>query len=425
MPLSFRNKLVFWYKMLEWLATREKTEFAEEVDRIRCNSKSIPKKFIRRKENKHTKKVNVVLFLVHSYELGGAESFALETIKWAYELNLYVIAIATVPSKHKKLHLFEKVSNEIYAVDDQGFVEGTLFLSFILQKIKSQKVDVIHIHHSTTGYNTLPEIKARHPNIRVVDSLHIIEHHNGGFPFVSIEFQKYIDCTHVISQNLARVLVKRGVPERKIYLKYLADLASHGIDVSEESIRERYQKVFQKGRIDISFIGRLTLQKRPDIFIEFVKELNKEITKNTRMILQFHVFGDGEYRKYIEDMAEEIPNLKLWPDNVGSHDIIKNSDISILPSQNEGITLTSFEAAISGTLFFATDVGAQAEFIPKKFLVSYSPFTYIALKEKVMAFIMSPKKFLNELVKWNKKSKKLLKHSVNCKWLFKIYTGRI
>ena len=398
-------------------------------------------------QRKYTKK-KVILFLIHWYELGGAESFALDTLRWANELDMHTIIIATIPCLHANMQSFETFANELYYVDQKGAINHQPFQQFLLAKIAEKKVNIIHIHHSLMGYEILPQIKKKHPNMTIVDTLHIVEYEtwhtynlllkkndifhlekhghinfpNGGFPSVSIKFNQYIDQTHVISQTLAKFIIHQGIQQEKITLRYLIKPLSN-MHISEAKIRERYLKKFTAKKISIAFIGRLVFQKKPYIFLDLIKKLNKQnrCYSNGKLLLEFHIFGDGEYRTYIEKKEKKITNLKFWGTDVSLKDMLAHSDIVILPSRNEGLPLTSFECALAGVIFFSINVGAQAEFVPAAFLVKNSPFAHRALKRKITHFLNEPAPFIDEVIAWRQKAINLLQYSANKEWLNNFY----
>ena len=366
------------------------------------------------------KRGKVVLFLVHWYELGGAESFVLDTLRWSVELGMYSMIIATVPSQNQNMNSFKKFADELYFVDEKRLIDGHSFRDFLFKKMVEQKVNVIHIHHSVLGYEALPQIKNKFPNIKVVDTLHIVEYGNGGFPHLSLTFHDHIDQTHVISQTLVEYLVQYGVPKRKIVLRYLIGCA-RDLKSSEEDIRRKYQTILEQGTIRISFVGRLAFQKKPYVFMKLVKKLNKKRFFKHKKQFEFHIFGDGEYHRYIKKEEEKIGNLKFWGKDMPPKEFFQISDIVILPSRNEGIALIAFECSMTGILFFATCVGAQPEFVPNLFLVPNTPFPYRALQKKIINFFKNPESYINELIKWHQQAERLLKYSANKEWLFNFY----
>ena len=371
-------------------------------------------------DNQPLNKKKVVLFLIHWYELGGAESFALDTLRWAAELGMRTIIVATVPSQKQNINSFEKFADELYFVDEKKFIGGRPFQDFLFKTIAEGKVNVIHIHHSVLGYEALPQIKEKFPNVKVVDTLHIVEYAHGGFPHLSLAFHKHIDQTHVISQTLAEYLVQHGVPKKKIFLKYLVGCA-RGIKNSEEDIRQKYQTILQKRKVRIAFIGRLTFQKKPYAFVRLVKKLSKNRLFQHNLKSEFHIFGDGEYRNYIKKEEEKIDDLKFWGKDVTPQEFFKTSDIVVLPSRNEGIALVAFECSMAGVLFFTTRVGAQSEFVPNLFLVPDTPFSYRALKRKIMNFFKDPELYIDELIQWHEQAENLVKYSANKEWLLEFY----
>jgi glycosyltransferase involved in cell wall biosynthesis len=53
---------------------------------------------------------------------------------------------------------------------------------------------------------------------------------------------------------------------------------------------------------------------------------------------------------------------------------MRSSDVLLVTSENEGVTLVAFEALKNGCMVISTDVGAQREIVPSTLLVSAEPF---------------------------------------------------
>src|SRR5690606_31205406 len=132
------------------------------------------------------------------------------------------------------------------------------------------------------------------PDVPVVDSLHIIEYLHGGYAGAAVTYDAFIDTHHVISPQLVSWLSKtQGVDPAKLKLAPLVTLTTDGSGDFRERERSR--------PFTISFIGRFTRQKRPDVFLALVHRLRRRGVR-FRAIMQ----GDGERRDLVESLLDRF-----------------------------------------------------------------------------------------------------------------------
>ncbi|MEO0089233.1 MAG: sugar transferase, partial [candidate division WOR-3 bacterium] len=139
----------------------------------------------------------------------------------------------------------------------------------------------------------------------------------------------------------------------------------------------------------ITFVGRLSKQKNPEVLIWAIKELLKE--KIDRKIFLLLI---GEDMGMKEKLIKLIDNFKI-NDYVGFLDfipnpisIIKASDCFVLPSLWEGMPIALLEAMASGIPVIVSNIKGNNEIIidgVNGFL--FSPKNYQELKEKISLLI--------------------------------------
>ena len=315
------------------------------------------------------------LVAIHWLDVGGAESFAVDCCDILDKLGYSTIIVSAYNARNfykKKLTTKYKV----YEIDRQ--VPAGLEERFITGLISKNDISLIHNHHNYYIYNSLPLIK-KQQNICVVDSLHIDElaRYGGGYPRISISFSNYIDYHHVISQRLKNLLLTNGVCENKIVFGHLAKNLNEHLPYSlDKSIDDKI--------IRLCFIGRMSIQKRPllvaSMFILAAAQAKKQGFK-----IEVKVVGDGElgfeFRKLIHKSKFSVA-FKFFEANANVDLVLQDTDILLLGSENEGVTLVAFEAYRNGCIVISTDVGGQKEFIPKELLLPSKPLqAYYAWKK--------------------------------------------
>jgi glycosyltransferase involved in cell wall biosynthesis len=329
-----------------------------------------------------------VLFCMHHLALGGAEIFALEMAQALKKQGAQLFLITEKPSDSRWLqrwgHLFEKVYEPTEAQSSRA-VKKMLF------KILSESnVSCLYIHHHGAAYHLLPEIKKGWPVLRVIDSLHILElpMYQFGYPLLSAYYSNFIDRHHVVSLQLKEYLKAYGVIEQKIVLSYL---------LRRELPNELTLPPLENEKIRIAFVGRLEKQKAPWSFLKMASILLKQFPNRWT----FTIVGDGSFEKFSRRYAKNLgidSKIKYLGQVEDMQSFYQETDLIVLASENEGIALVIYEALSAGKLILCTDVGGQAEVLPKDCLVDSKQMRVgEALAKRVIEWVQVPKELKIDL----------------------------
>jgi glycosyltransferase involved in cell wall biosynthesis len=311
--------------------------------------------------------VPAVLFGVHWLELGGAERWALETIEIAREFGLLPIVITDRPSGHPWITRPEMDGAVVVPLTHP--LEPGHDAAFLSALLSAFDVRGVHLHHCTWLYERLPWLKARRPDLSVVDSLHILEWRTGGFVDISIRMSNVIDVHHVISPQLRDYLVGRhDLEPDKVRLATLAGLTTGAVAPSPDAGHRLFT---------VAFIGRFTQQKRPYLFVQLAAELARRAPGQVRFIMH----GDGELAGEVRRLRSRLRLanvLELRGPDRRIADTLADADALVVCSDNEGLTLTTFEATAAGVPVLSTDVGSQASLVADGLLCPRHPYPFIA-----------------------------------------------
>lgn len=326
-----------------------------------------------------TGRPRAVLFGLHWLELGGAERWALECVQAASEAGLLPIVLTDRASSSPWVTrpemadaLFVPLTSPLGPHQDAALLNG-LFEQFDIRGI--------HVHHSTWLYERLPWIRARFPWVPIADSLHILEWRTGGFVDIAVRMTEAIDVHHVISPQLRDYLVgERDIAASKVALATLADLTS----TAQPSTARR-----DDARPTVAFVGRLTQQKRPYLFLRLARLLRRDLPD-----ARFIMHGDGELSDEIRAMSRRlgldgVVEFRGVDQPVSA--TLAAADVLVISSDNEGVTLTSFEADAFGTLVVSTDVGSQRSVVVEDLLCPRHPLPFLAAaRKRVVTAVKDP-----------------------------------
>lgn len=327
----------------------------------------------------------VAIVAMHWLDVGGAEKFAVHCCEKlhaaGYEVHVLVAHISK-PFYEKQL---QNVAS-IYVID--SIIPPAYRLDFVVKFVEFMGVGLIHNHHNIYVYDSLPIIRDRGFPVRVVDSLHIDERIDGGFPKVSIGYSSYLDAHHLISRRLVEIFKDAGIPENKLCLGYLAgNLAMPNRCNIERSLNER--------RLKIIFVGRMTWQKRPILFVAALERIRRMLLP-LGIELSGEMIGEGKYLEATKTALRHYrldAHVKLLPADTDVQHQMKSADILLLTSENEGVALVAFEAIRHGCLVISTDVGAQREIIPTVLLTNPEPVKCVRDSVHIVRKIVTSEEF--------------------------------
>lgn len=355
-----------------------------------------------------------IIFGMHWFEMGGAERWALETIAVAREAGFLPIVLTDRESSHPWINRPELDGALIIPMNvAMSYEEESALLLGLLARFS---IKGIHVHHNGWLYHRLPWFKAMDPRIRTADSLHVVEWRTGGFVEQAIKLSSAIDVHHVISPQLRDYMVlHRDVARERVALAPLYGLNSSDIVPSIGKDRSR--------PFTISFIGRLSQQKRPYLFLRYAQQLQREVNQDVRFILHGSgVLADETSRLIAKYGLSEKLEWRQPPRSV--NDTLAESDLLVISSDNEGLTLTTFEATAHDVAVLSADVGSQASLVSAKALVPRQPLSFIREAVDRTKAIVASDELHAEIVREQREKIAALKELPEARtWTAQLYKG--
>lgn len=339
------------------------TSRVEAIQYPRRSAKDMYIQPVRTKLNlKKRKDKKEILFIIPWIQMGGADLFNLEVLKLINKDVFNVSVMTTVPDENPLIQRFREYTDQIYELPN--FLDDINYAEFISYYIESRGVDLLFISNSYYAYYALPWIRNEYPHLPVVDCFHIEEWYwkNGGYARCSKVFADYLDKTFVSTKHLKNVM--RDKFERS---EENVDVVYTGVDedkfdstlIHKGTIRKQLN-ILPDTKV-VLFVCRIHPQKRPFLMLEIAKKI---IDKNDDYV--FLIVGDGPQLNEVKSKAAGLGilnNLRF----VGMQEDLRpyyvDSDVMLLCSIKEGISITTLESCSMKLPVVSSDVGGQSEIV--------------------------------------------------------------
>lgn len=307
-----------------------------------------------------------ILFIIPWMVTGGADLFNLSLVKGLNKERYEITILSTEPNENVLRQEFENNEN-VRVYDLTSFLDKRYWVAFVNYIIQKENINLIFNSNSKTGYSMLPYIKSMYPEIPILDYVHMEEwyNRNGGYSRYSSMYNSIIDKTMVCNGNSKKILeehFKRNPDEVQTVYIGVDEEKFNPDRYNKEELEKKYLGDTTNKKI-ISFICRISEQKRPLLFLEIIKKL-KEKRKDFKVL----VVGDGNL---LGKMKEKAKKMNLLEDIIflgeikNTVEIYKISNVTVNCSLKEGLALTSYESLSMNVPIVSSDVGGQKELISK------------------------------------------------------------
>lgn len=308
-----------------------------------------------------------ILFLFCTSNVGGAEKLKL-TLLNRIDRNRYDIKALFIGTKG---YLGEKIEELGYRVGElrQNPSSKNIFITHKLVKyLKKERPDILHTCLFNANFHgRIAGLVARIPCI-------ITEEHGEHKEYKGIKFFPYILADFLLSrlncfiiccsERLKRDIIKKErLPRNKVIsIENCLDIDAYRIKTDRIGIRKKYG-IFE----EIVFIAVASLKrgKGHDLLINVFKEVKE-------MGCHFKCFfaGDGPLKEALHEKCRELGLLEevIFLGNIdGIADYLNASDVFILPSFSEGLSIALMEAMLIGLPSIVTNVGSNPDLIKTGF----------------------------------------------------------
>lgn len=297
-----------------------------------------------------------VLIAIPWMTFGGAETLIYNYCRGLK--NHYDISFVTgIPSDHEWEYKFREITSRIFHLP-QLFSQEDLYLEFISNYVKVHDIKILHIIHSGYVFDMLPELRRRHPQLKIAVTM--FNDRVDDYVAKSVKYRGLIDSFNTDSLAVANSFNQKFEGQLK------AKVIPNGIDCFTEFNPVNFDRDAMRAELGVKddekavfFVGRLSVEKNPDVYIKAMNEVTK-----TEKVKAF-IIGDGPMKHDCEHMLKELKNKNII--NLGYQSEVAKylsaCDIFVLPSSVEGFPLSILEAMSMNIAVVASRVGAVPDVI--------------------------------------------------------------
>jgi glycosyltransferase involved in cell wall biosynthesis len=193
-----------------------------------------------------------------------------------------------------------------------------------IAKKTSGKQVIAHIH--ATEFDRTGD----HPNQEIYD----LERHG-------LEIADHIICVSEYTKK--KIIQNYGIPEDKI------EVVHNAVDQFDGYLTSRPKPKLQKKDKIVLFLGRMTMQKGPDYFVEMAAKVLQKMPR-----VKFVMAGSGDMMEYVINRSAQLGIAKniLFTGFLRGVDIdrvYQSADLYVMPSVSEPFGITPLEAIKHGT----------------------------------------------------------------------------
>jgi glycosyltransferase involved in cell wall biosynthesis len=245
-------------------------------------------------------------------------------------------------------------------------VPPALLPAYVEWLIASREIDVLFLSHSYVGYRLLPRLRARFPELTIVDYVHTAwneTHMYGSYASMSAQWTAHVDMHIASSQALADELVDLGAARSRTAVAHI------GIDTTQWqrdlTSREPIRRALGATELDtvLLFAGRVSPEKRPLLAVDALAALRARGHRVRLVVAGGGPLLGAMQAQLVQRGLAEHATLVGELDEPTLRQVYGAADIYFAPSEIEGIARSLYEAMAMWCVPVVSDVGGQRELV--------------------------------------------------------------
>lgn len=312
-----------------------------------------------------------VMHVVSSLNVGGAERFVIDLATEQKQQHGFQTTVLSMGSAG------EPLETEVKRFD-LGLLHGTS-ISVLRRYLSS--FDIVHVHSSYSLLRIL--LASLFLPIKVIYTRHNERVHK------SFKWR----LTYMIAKLRLHKMVFVAEKARQNYLAFYPAFDQKSCTVLNGVLPMKRSKS-KSQKLRIAHVGRFVPLKAQHFLIEATARLPLEL--HGELSLSF--FGTGDLFSYNKKLARElIPNVEVnFRGFVTNRDeIYGDSDLLVVTSETEGLSLAILEALASGTATIASNVGGNPELVRHETNGLLYPFGNTEQLSEQLALFLNDRTLLN------------------------------
>jgi glycosyltransferase involved in cell wall biosynthesis len=291
-----------------------------------------------------------VLEILGNAIVGGMETYVVRLVREWSRSDIHVTALCPFES-HVTEALREAGADVLIAPirDDPPWLTIELAAQFVVD----HDVDVMHAHLANAhALASLVSSLTERPGLATI--------HGRGVPMLDLEAHRMSDAMHmsVVCRAAESHALAIGVARDRLHLVQNGVPAA---DRGEAPGAFATRLGFPADAPLVAFVGRLSPEKGPDLFVRMVAEL---LPKHARA--RFVVIGDGLMRERLEAEVHLLgldAYVRFMGETRDALPLLPSLTALVVPSYAEGMPLALMEGMAAGLPVVATSVGGVPELI--------------------------------------------------------------
>ena len=303
---------------------------------------------------------NHILFALPWITTGGVDTVILQLLKTLKNIGFNITVCTTANATldmGDNTPKYEEYTQEIYNLSQ--LLEPEHWKNLVFYLIESRNIDVVFLAGSGYFYDILQDIKQQFPSIKIVDQLY----NEFGHINNNRRYSSYIDVNIVENESVANcLLLKHQEQSSKVCLIH------NGVDTSffKPSLIndiELSNDVIPKDKFIVSFIGRFSQEKDPELFVEIANHF-----KNNDSLYFIMAVNGSLYLKTLERIKKYgLANKIYLPGFVDTREYLNISNLLVLPSRIDGRPNAVLESLSMGVPVIASSVGGVPKIIKDRY----------------------------------------------------------
>ena len=295
-----------------------------------------------------------ILHIITSLNIGGAEKLMVDLLPRLKQRGAEVELLVFDGNRTMFYDQLEREGIKITAFAEKGSVYNPLHLIRLYRFLKKNHFDVVHTH------NTAPQLFAALVAVLCSVVLCTTEHTTSNR---RRDWKWYRAIDRWMYSKYSRVICISDAAEKNLR-EYLGDADMdqkcltiyNGVDVERFTQAQPLQDYHTEKKI-ITMVAGFRYQKDQDTLIRAMQHLPREE-------YELWLVGDGARRGELESLVAEIglnDQVMFWGIRSDVPSLLNSSDVVVMSSHYEGLSLSNIEGMSVGKPFIASDVDGLHE----------------------------------------------------------------